>query len=457
MSVSNTYFSCEEIHNAFIRAEKIFFIGIGGIGMSALAEFCANIGKRVYGYDQKRGVESAKLEKMCSIKYYSTPDNIKGMDLVIYTNAINENCFEYKCAKRKKVPLISRANFLGYVVSLHASRIGVAGMHGKSTTTAMLAHIFNTACMNPTVFCGAQMHNFKSNYRHGGRDFCVFEACEYQNSFLSLPITDGVILNIDYDHPDFFSGIDEIKCSFSKFIKNAKRVFINYDDENCHCLCHKSIITYGLNKNSTYYAKEYKSKNCEHGVSFFVYKKGEELCKCTLNFAGEHFIYDALCAFAVAHTYGIAPSVISYAISTFEGCGRRMEFITNSDTGAPIFEDYAHHPKEIEASLSSLCQMGYNNILCVFQGHTYSRTFYLYDEFTKAFKNASELIVYPIFPAREENVFELSEEKFALDCGGIFEASLEKIAQAIQNSQCDAIVIMGAGDLSLKLKRFLIT
>ncbi len=456
MSVSNTYFSAKEINSIFLKAEKVFFIGIGGVGMSALAEFCANIGKRVYGYDQKRGAESARLEKMCSIKYYSTPDNITGMDMVIYTNAIDENCFEYKRAKHKKIPLISRANFLGYIVSLHSLKIGVAGMHGKSTTTAMLAHIFNTACMNPTVFCGAQMLNFNSNYRHGGRDFCIFEACEYQNSFLSLPTTDGAILNIDYDHPDFFGGINEIRSSFERYIKNAKRVFINYDDEISRQLCHKSIITYGMNKNSTYCAEISKNAKNEHGVSFSVYKKGELICNCTVNFAGEHFVYDALCAFAVAHTNGIAPSVISNALSTFKGCGRRMELIANCDTGAPIFEDYAHHPKEIESSLSSLRQAGYKKIMCVFQGHTYSRTFYLYDKFTTAFKDACELLIFPIFPAREENVFELSEEKFALDCGGEYMTKIEKIAHRVRKTNCDAAVIMGAGDLSAKLKPYLL-
>lgn len=455
MSVPNTYFSTKEIHSIFSKAEKIFFVGVGGVGMSALAEFCSHIGKRVYGYDQKRSAESARLEKIGNIKYYSTPDNIKGMDMVIYTNAIDEGCFEYKCAKQKKVPLISRANFLGYIVSLHNSKIGVSGMHGKSTTTAMLAHIFNTACMNPTVFCGAQMLNFSSNYRHGGRDFCIFEACEYQNSFLSLPTSDGVILNIDYDHPDFFSGIDEIKRSFEKYIKDAKRVYINYDDEISRGLCHKSIITYGMNRCSTYSAKVYKSTENEHGVSFFVYKRGERLCSCSLNFAGEHFVYDALCAFAVAHTNGIAPDVISNALSTFKGCGRRMELMGNCDTGAPIFEDYAHHPKEINASISSLKEMGYKRILCVFQGHTYSRTFYLYDRFTRAFKDASELIVYPIFPAREENVFELSEEKFALDCGGEYVTDIDQIARIVKQSDCDAALIMGAGDLSRRLKPLL--
>lgn len=452
MAISNTHFSFDEIHKEFTRAEKIFFIGIGGISMSALAEFCANAGKQIYGYDKARGKEAMRLERKGKIKYYSTPDNITGMDMVIYTNAIDENNFEYRRAKKLKLPLISRANFLGYVVSLHKVQIGVSGMHGKSTTTAMLAHIFEEALQNPTVFCGAEMRRYGSNCKLGGRECCIFEACEYQNSFLSLPTTDAIVLNIDFDHPDFFDSIDTVKKSFKQYIKNAKRVFVNYDDENSRELCHKSIITFGFNKNSVFSAEICKNGKNDTGVSFFVYKRGELLCKCSLLSYGTHMVYDALCAFAVASTYGIGTEVICRALSTFEGNRRRMEFIKKSDTGADLFEDYAHHPTEITASLEGLCQMGYKKILCIFQPHTFSRTYYLYGKFTKAFSLASKLIIAPSYSAREENIFELSEEKFALDCGGEFVSEISKIAHRVLKTDCDCVVLMGAGDLSAKLK-----
>ncbi|MBE6673981.1 MAG: UDP-N-acetylmuramate--L-alanine ligase [Ruminococcaceae bacterium] len=451
MAISNTHFSSDEIHKEFTRAEKIFFIGIGGISMSALAEFCARAGKQIFGYDRVRGKESVRLERMGKIKYYSTPDNITGMDMVIYTNAIDENNFEYRRAKKLKLPLISRANFLGYVVQLHKVQIGISGMHGKSTTTAMLGHIFDEACQNPTVFCGAEMNSFGSNCKLGGRECCIFEACEYQNSFLSLPTTDAVVLNIDFDHPDFFSGIEEIKSSFNKYIKNAKRVFVNYDDESSRELCHKNIITFGFNKNSVFRAEICENEKTDTGLSFFVYKRGDFLCKCTICAFGTHMVYDALCAFAVASTYGIGTEVICKALSTFKGSRRRMEFIKKNDTGADVFEDYAHHPTEIKSSLEALTQMGYKKILCVFQPHTFSRTYYLYDRFTSSFSLASELIIAPSYSAREENVFELSEEKFAIDCRGEFVQNIEKIAHRVGKSECDCVVLMGAGDLSAKL------
>ena len=445
MPISNTSYTLEQLNRLFNQAKKIFFIGIGGISMSSIATMCANLGKKIYGYDKERSPQSAALERIGTVKYYSTPDNVTGMDMVIYTNAIDGENLEYKQSKRKGIPLISRANFLGYLISLHEHRIGVAGMHGKSTTTAMLCHIFTQGGINPTVFCGAQMVNHGSNFRFGGRECCIFEACEYQNSFLSLPATEAAILNIDYDHPDFFDSIDTVKNSFKSYIKNAHRVYLNCDSEHTRCLCHPNTITFGFDRSALF-----RAELCDDG--FLVHKQGKLLCKCTLPLKGKHHISDSLCAFAIAYTHGIPVSTIVSALSTFTGNKRRMEFIKKNDTGADIFEDYAHHPAEITASLSALKESGYKSILCVFQAHTYSRSYYLYDSFTKAFAQSSELIFAPIFPAREENIFELSEEQFALDCGAEYEHNIEKIAHRVKEINADCVVLMGAGDLAARLK-----
>ena len=447
MPVSNTNFPTEELNLMFTKAEKIFFIGIGGISMSGIAQMCIALGKKVYGYDKERSATTVALEKIGKIRYYSTPDNISGMDMVVYTNAIDDRCHEYRQAKRKGIPLVSRANLLGYLISLHRNKIGICGMHGKSTTTAMLGHIFVEAGENPTIFCGAKMGNYNTNFRFGGRECCIFEACEYQNSFHSLPTTDAGVLNIDYDHPDFFSSIDEIQASFQHFANGAKRIFINADNEHVRHLCHPSIVTFGFDKRA-----QYRAVAKESPYEFDVYRDGSFLVSCTLPVAGEHHISDALCAFAIAHRHGIGASLIANALSTFVPSGRRMEFIKKSDTGADIFEDYAHHPTEIRATVSSLLQMGYTRILCVFQSHTYSRTYYLYREFCSAFASVSQLIVYPVFSAREENIFELTEEKFATDCGGEFLGDIDKIVHRVKETDCDCVVLMGAGDLPGKIK-----
>lgn len=453
MPIKNTNFTFEEIDYYFKKAKKIFFIGIGGVSMGSLAKWTAINGKRVYGYDRERKESTRELEKIAEVKHYSTPDNVSDMDMVIFTNAIDENNFEYKRAKKMGIPLVSRANFLGYIASLHENRIGVCGSHGKSTTTSLISHIFDVACKNPTCFCGAEMMNFSSCERVGGREVCIYEACEYLDSFLNLKPTHAVITNVDFDHPDYFSSLEDVKKSFSKYIADAKKVFINCDDENSLGLTHPYIITYGFSKKANYMA-EIEEKN-EKGQYFTVFKNGERLCRCFIGQAGKHMVYNSLCAFAVAHTSRIPQEVIKEAISTFKGSKRRFEFVRKTDTGACIFEDYAHHPTEIKASISSAKEMGYKKIMCVFQPHTFSRTYYLYNEFVNSFKDVSKLIIYPVFSAREKNVYELSEEKFAHDCNGEYIVDKKKIALEINTSDCDCILLLGAGDLSEKMKAIL--
>lgn len=451
MSLRNTNFTFEEIHQIYSRSKKLFFIGIGGISMSGIAEFCARDKREIYGYDKSRSRITEALEKVAKIKYYSTPDNVRGMDMVIYTNAIDEHNFEYRRAKKLKLPLISRANFLGYLLSLHKTKIGVCGMHGKSTTTALLTHIFDYGCKKPTAFCGAEMNGYGKSCLAGEKDLCIFEACEYTNSFLSLPTTDAVVLNVDFDHPDFFESLDDVKKSFQKYVNNAHRVFLNGDDPSAMSLTHDNIITFGFNKSSTYRGEIITAEADPFQTTFMVYRCDVPIAVCTLPLLGKHFVSDALAAFAVAHMNGVPTEAICQAINDFRGSKRRMEFIKKSDTGADIYEDYAHHPAEIEASLSALKEMGYKRILCVFQAHTYSRTYYLYERFTRAFELAEHLIIAPIFPAREENIYELSEEQFALDCGGEYIEKSEEIAHRVKKTLCDAIVLMGAGDLSAKM------
>lgn len=452
MSLCNTSLTIQEIDELFTHSSKIFFIGIGGVSMSAMAEFCAVLGKEVHGYDRQRNNSTIRLEKKAKIKYTSTPDNVKGMDLVVYTGAIDEKNYEYRQAKKMGLPLISRANFLGYIISMHKLGIGVCGSHGKTTTTALLGHIFYTAEENPTVFAGGEMNNFHANFQFGGRTCCIFESCEYRNSFLSLPTTCAVVLNVDYDHPDFFESIEDVKSSFQKYVSGAERVFLNSDDKHARELCHKSTVTFGFNEPATYRGQIINQD--QDGTKFAVYKKGSYLCECHIPLCGKHASLDALCAVCVAHTCGIPIDKIILAISSFQGVRRRQEFLGKSDTGADIFEDYGHHPTEIQSSLTAFSHMGYKKVLCIFQPHTFSRTYFLYEHFISAFSSSSELIVAPTFSAREENVFELSEERFATDCGGKYISDFEQIRKAVLFTSCDCVVLMGAGDLKDKLGLF---
>ena len=457
MAIENTHISYYELDRAFKKAKSVFFIGIGGISMSALAEYCLYLGKGVFGYDRTRGEECKRLEGRAHIRYCSTTDSVRGMGLVVFSCAIDENCFELVEARRLGILCVSRANFLGYIMADFKCRIGVSGMHGKSTTTAMLSRIFECAGREPTVICGAKMREHGSQFLFGtGQDF-IFEACEYMNSFLNFAPTDAIVTNIDLDHPDFFTSLSQIKSSFQEYILGARRVFVNADDKNSSALLHPFKISFGIENSADYMAKidTGMGKN-----SFSVLYRGNDIAHIALCELGRYNVYNALCAFAVASENGISHEVISSALCGFKGSERRQEYIKSVITDAknghtsPLFIDYAHHPTEIKASLSAFKDMGYKKILCVFQAHTYSRTYALYDEFLSAFKNAWELIITPIYSAREENTFPISDEGFASDLGAIFMSDYEEIAKKVHNCGSDLVVIMGAGDILL-LKNYI--
>ena len=444
--------SKKELGEIFKSSKKVFFVGIGGISMSSLAEYCVYLGKEVYGYDKERNDACKKLEGVAKkIKYCSTPDSASHMDLVVYSHAVDFDNFEIQCAIKERLPLVSRAELLGCIMGDYGSRIGVAGMHGKSTVTSLIAHIYEYACLNPTVFCGAVMKEYLSPYKFGGRDRFIFEACEYKDSFLEFCPTDAIILNIDRDHPDFFKSDSQIISSFQAYADKGERVFINGDDKMSAQLSLKNPITFAVNSKATYEARDICHRE---GTEFTVYIKGNPLIRCKMKQCGMHMIYNALCAFAVSYENGIPKEAIKGAILSFEGSERRLEFYKKVREGGSVFFDYAHHPAEIRATLSALFEMGFKNIMCVFQPHTFSRTYALYREFTECFSGTPRLILTDIYPAREENIYGISENALARDMGGEYISSFRKIADIIEGCENDAIVIMGAGDI-VKIKKFI--
>lgn len=456
MASENTHLSNYELDKIFKRAKKIFFVGIGGISMSSLAEYCIYNGKSVFGYDKERNEECRRLEKLAHIRYCSTTDSVMGMDLVVFSNAIDNDNFELKTARALGIPTASRANFLAYLMSDYRVRIGVSGTHGKSTVTAMLSHIFRYAGYDPTVICGARMKELDAPYRFGRHEYFIFEACEYMNSFLSFIPSDAVVTNIDFDHPDFFSDIGDALRSFRKYILPAERVYVNADDAPSRCLCHPFIISFGIDSKADYMAKADTGAGKN---AFCVLHRGKELARVKLRIYGKYNIYNALCAFAVAYEHKIAPSTISRALGSYEGISRRQELIKEITTGTenshsvPLFVDYAHHPTEIKASLNAFREMGFERVLCVFQAHTFSRTHALYGEFLSAFTKAHRVIIAPIYSAREKNIYGISEQDFARDIGGEYVSELSEIVERIKQSDCDCVVIMGAGDI-VSIKNF---
>lgn len=453
MPLPNTHLSFEEIDAIFNKSKKIFFIGIGGVSMSALSAYCRFLGKEIWGYDAKRTKESVKIEKLGIVKYYSTPDSVKGMDLVIYSNAISEDNFEYKASKKLKIPTLSRANFLGYVAWKHKTSISVSGTHGKSTTTAYLAKIFESAGKKPTVFCGGEMKDYMSSAIFGGNELGIFEACEYMDSFLEFKPSVGCILNIEYDHPDYFKDENAVVDSFECFASKCERIVANIDCPNVKRLLlrlnHPRLATFSLkSKDADYFAE------ANNGM-LRCFCKGKMIFETTLQARGIHFAYDATCAAVASIECGVPLCEIACALNEAQGVKRRLEFIGKTDTGSHIFEDYAHHPTEIKSTLCSLCEMGYKKICCVFQPHTYSRTHHVFGGADNVFDGCERVYILPTFAARETPDLGADSAVLAKKCGATLVPSLPELCGELKSSRLyDCIVFMGAGDIGCFKKYF---
>ncbi len=453
MSIVNTHFGTELIGEMLADCKKIFFIGIGGVSMSSLAHISRLRGFSVAGSDRTESAITKKLtENGIEVFFGHRAENVSDADAVVYTLAIGEDNPEYVEAKRRGIPAISRADYLGYVMTGFARRLGISGMHGKSSTTGMCAAVFMAANADPTVVSGAAYPAMGGFYRIGGHDSFIFEACEYKDSFLDFNPTDAIILNIELEHVDYFPDLDAVVSSFSKFAKMAKNsVIANADDENVTAALadyRGKIITFGFAENADFTAKRLDMSSGR--AAFDIYKNGEFFCKVALRVPGKHNIMNALSVAAAADEYGLSAEAIGRGLSEFRGINRRMEYCGRL-SGAEVFDDYGHHPTEIAATLEGARALTGGRLVCAFQPHTYSRTKTLFDDFVTALSAADEVLLAPIYAAREANDPEISSKKLADAIGKKAMAydSTESLASALSSKleSGDVLVIMGAGDI----------
>lgn len=459
MSTPNTHHGAERLSSLLAkdRCGKIFFCGLGGVNMSSLAHMAMELGYEVVGSDRTESeLTRALSEAGADVRYGHSADNVEGCDAFVYTVAIAPDNPEYVRAGEMGIPRISRADFLGYVMTAREMRIGICGTHGKSTTTAMCHSIFESAGADPTVMCGSALSGVGSPYRPGkGRHF-IFEACEYMDSFLDFNPTAAVILNVEMDHVDYFHSIDQMRQSYASFAKITEKkgaAIYNADDENTV----KALegykgrrISFGIKSEDA----DFRAADIEFngkGYSFTVLKKGEYYLRARLSVPGSHNILDALAAVAASYYGGISPEAAEKGLARFSGTHRRMEY-KGELNGAPIYDDYAHHPTEIAATVEaarSLCQNG--RVICVFQSHTYSRTHALMDGFADVLKRADAVLVAPIYPARETDTLGVDQYKLAEKIGSNARGfdSFGEIAKALTGiiSEKDTAVIMGAGNI----------
>ncbi len=456
MALENTHYGHARIGEMLKGCHSIFFIGIGGISMSALAQISRSLGYEVGGSDRSENAQTAHLKEM-GIPVFGSHDaaNVAHYDAVVYTVAIGADNPEYLAAKAAGKPLLSRADYLGYLMVSYRHRIGVAGMHGKSSCTAMCAQIFLSAT-DATVLCGAELPLLGGSTCciGGEQEHFVFEACEYMDSFLDFNPTLAVVLNVGMDHPDYFKNLEQIRASFLAYARRTGEngtVLYNADDAQS-VLSMKEFegrhVTFGIEKDA-----DYSARNIRHecGITAFEFWGGEELlCKIRLQVFGIHNVYNALAAAAAASVCGISPDLIAQTLGKFTGAKRRMERkgILN---GAVVYDDYGHHPVEISATLAGAKEMGYKRILCAYQPHTYSRTAKLFDEFVNAFGSADRVYFADIYAAREENVFGVTSEGLAQRIGDTAQycGSFSRVAEALKRDakEGDLVIVMGAGDI----------
>ena len=440
------------IKEALHGAKKLHFVGIGGVSISALALLSLERGYTVSGSDRSPGVFSKKCEeKGIKVIYGHFAESADDCDAIIYTAAVPLSSPELARGRERGIPLITRADFLGYIMEDYDKRFGISGTHGKTTTTSMLSHIFISAGLNPTVANGAVTEELGGSLGIGGNEYFVYEACEYKDSFLSFSPTTAVITNIELDHTDYYPSLDSVIRSFAKSLEGASVAVINADDENALLASRdfrgRLIKISLLDESADYYAKDL---HYERGRGVYTLcKNGVALSQISLSVIGAFNVYNSLCAAACASESGVKPCDIASALSSFKPAKRRFEIKREKD-GIIIADDYAHHPSEIAATLKGVKGIGAERIICIFQPHTYTRTRDLFDSFVWALSAADIVILAKIFPARETDTLGVSSEMLAekLDSALYFD-SFEEIASYVSKimRRGDIVLTMGAGDV----------
>jgi len=448
--------------NEILRSgAPIHLIGVGGVSMRALARMLKDMGAHVRGSDRDSSIYTLQLDEQgIPVAIGHRPDNVREAGLVIRTAAIKDDNPEVVAARAQKIPVISRAEAWGANMEHYAKVVCVAGTHGKTSTTAMIATFAEAASLDPTVMVGGDLPSIGGTLRIGHGDLFVAEACEYQNSFLSFHPTLAVILNIDRDHLDFFKDTDDIIASFRTFAQLTPAdgaVILNGDDENCRRMAqdlNRQVITFGFGENCDVRAVNRAFRNGLNCCD--VLYKGDLYCRIALKVPGDHNLMNALSAAAVAIRLGVPSEEFAKGIGAYNGVGRRFEF-KRAWHEAKIYDDYSPPPTEIEAALKAAKTLSPNRVVCIFQPHTFSRTVSLLDEFALALSHADKVILCPIYAAREINTYGVSSEDLAKRIPGAEVANdLRHAAQLLgeQVQPGDLVFTMGAGDVC-KLVQYL--
>ena len=443
------------IQNYIRPGARAHLVGIGGVSMSPLAEVLHGRGLLVTGSDMHESAAVSHLRALgIPVTIGHLPQSVQGADCVIRTAAVHDDNPEIAAAHAAGIPVFERAQAWGAIMRHYQNALCVAGTHGKTTTTSMCTHIFLAAQRDPSVMIGGVLPALGAGHRVGKGDTIILESCEYCNSFLSFFPTVAVILNVDADHLDFFRDLEDIKHSFRRFAELVPAdgyVVADRDDANTMDALaglDRLMVTFGLEEGDVHAA----NLTWHNGfASFDIVARGALFTHADLSVPGIHNVRNALAAAAAALCLHVPALAVSQGLAAFHGAGRRFEK-KGEFHGAMVYDDYAHHPHELQALLTTARGLGYSRVICAFQPHTYSRTHELFDDFVQVLKLPDITLLAEIYAAREQNTLGISSADLAAKIpGAMFCPTLENVTARLRElaRPGDLILTVGAGDIYL--------
>lgn len=447
---------------------KFHFVGVGGIGMSALVEFIMAKGHLASGSDP---VINETISRLVSkgMQYYSRheKENVNDSDFVVVSSAITLKNPEINEAVLKKIPILKRGQLLAQLMLLKKG-ITVCGTHGKTTTTSFLATIFIECNEDPMVFVGGILKASGSNARVGNGDYFISEVDESDGSFLLISPIATIVTNIDNDHLDYYQSFENLSNSFLQYINKIPfygKSVINIDDHHLNSFLeniNSPFVTYSMEKTA-----DYEAKNLRHNLensTFDLYYAGSYVCEIKIQLPGRHNVSNALAAIALSHELGLSFERIKDSIVKFIGVGRRLEKLYELKTGFCIYDDYAHHPTEIKTLLETVSELTNKKIITLFEPHRFTRTKNCWHQFITCFDMTDELYILPIYPASELPIEGITTSNLVAqievnsDCKKVEElSSYEEIYKLIRNNQTENVILLtvGAGPISKKMKEII--
>lgn len=438
----------EELKQYLVPGKRVHLIGIGGVSMRPLGLVLKDMGMIVSGSDMNSSVSTEELiSKGICVAIGHQEDNVDGVDCVIRTAAAHNDNPEVAAARRMGIPVFERAQAWGVIMQSYKNAVCISGTHGKTTTTSMVTHILMEADVDPTVMIGGYLPLLRAGHRVGDGDTIVLESCEYCDSFLNFYPTLAVILNVEADHLDYFKDLADVQKSFRKFaMLSTGGILANGDDPHVvKTLKGLDYVSFGLKVGNRVTAKNI----CPDWRHLDVVCDGNFYCHLDLQVLGRHNALNALAAAGTAWMLGIPGEAVSKGLATFSGAERRMQF-KGKFNGADVYDDYAHHPDELAATISAVRTMDYKRVVVAFQPHTYTRTKALFHDFVRELKKADVVVLAEIYAARERNTVGISSKDLAAKISGsVYKETLPEVTELLRNiaQEGDVILTIGAGDI----------